>query len=281
MLEAVPSSSIELEMKVVVLVKASPVLTSELEETMCVAGVRVDAEDPHWVRLHPVPFRDLDDESKFTKYQAVLVTVRRPRADRRPESWNPVHGTILPAESLSTDLGWAQRRHLVERLGEARMCDLVAANRSGSGPDAPSLAVVRPVDPPKLKIMQRKEEQLAEWRRRSQGAASRLSLFDDSGARKPQFEVVPWRFQYEYHCSAPRCGGHAQTIVDWEILAFWRRVRYRADWRERMRRRFEDELWHGRDAVLFVGNQEQYPISFLVLGVFWPPAGPAQEVLDL
>lgn len=48
-----------------------------------------------------------------------------------------------------------------------------------------------------------------------------------------------------------------------------------------MRRRFEDDLWVGRDPVLFVGNQEQHPIAFLVLGVFWPPAGPVQTMLDL
>jgi len=91
---------------------------------------------------------------------------------------------------------------------------------------------------------------------------------------------VPWRFQYEFHCSAPGCNGHAQTIVDWEVFALWRRVRHRPDWRERMRLKFEETLWRGRDAVLFVGNQEQRPWGFLVLGVFWPPVGPVQELFD-
>jgi hypothetical protein len=48
-----------------------------------------------------------------------------------------------------------------------------------------------------------------------------------------------------------------------------------------MRRRFEDDMWQGKDSVLFVGNMEQHPISFLVLGVFWPPAGPVQRMLDV
>ena len=269
------------DMKVVVLVKAAPVLTSDLEETMCVAGVRVDGGAPCWIRLHPVPFRDLDDDSRFAKYQTTSVTVGRPRSDRRPESWSPVHGSILASESLGTSNGWAQRRHLVEQLGEQRMCDLIEANRSGSGPSTPSLAVVRPVEPPKLKITSRDESQLAEWRRRAAGAASRMSLFDNPNVKKPEFEVVPWRFRYEYRCSAPGCNGHSQTIVDWEVLALWRHVRHRADWRDKMRVKFEETLWHGRDTVLFVGNQEQHPISFLVLGVFWPPAGPAQEVFEL
>lgn len=108
-----------------------------------------------------------------------------------------------------------------------------------------------------------------------------MSLFDDPNVRKPNFEVVPWRFQYEFRCSAAACNGHTQTIVDWEALALWRHVRREENWREQMRVKFEETLWQGRDTVLFVGNQEQYPISFLVLGVFWPPDGAAQGLLDL
>ena len=269
------------QMKVVVLVKASPVLTQDLDETMCVAGVRVDGSFHEWVRLHPVPFRDLDDGSKFTKYQTVSVTARRPRSDRRPESWTPLHGSIVPNESFGTEHGWALRRQLIERLGEAQMCDLIEANRSGSGPGTPSLALVRPVEPPTLQITPRDEEQLTTWRRRASAAASRLSLFDPPDARKSELEVVPWRFRYQFRCSAPGCNGHAQTIVDWEVAALWRRVRHREDWESAMKFRFERDLWQGRDTVLFVGNQEQHPISFLVLGVFWPPHAPAQRAFDL
>lgn len=268
-------------MKVLVLVKAAPVLTHQLEETMCVAGVRLDDADFRWIRLHPVPFRDLDDDSKFKKYQAVSVDGIRPRSDRRPESWSPLHGSIAPAESIGTDHGWAQRRQVIDRLPEETMCELITANRSGSGSGVPSLAVVRPVEPPKLKITKRDEDQLREWRRRAEAAGSKMSLFDDPSVHKPDFEVVPWRFRYEFRCATPGCPGHAQTIVDWEALALWRHVRREPDWREQMRKKFEETLWWGRDSALFVGNQEQYPTSFLVLGVFWPPAGPAQELLDL
>jgi len=268
-------------LKVVVLVKAAPVLTSRLEETMCVAGVRIDGNHHEWVRLHPVGFSDLDDDSKFAKYQTVTVGVQRPSADRRPESWSPIHGSIALGETISTDHGWAQRRHLIEPLGEARMCDLIEANRQGSGAGVPSLAVVRPVAPPTLEISARDDEQLKKWRQRADAKASVLTLFDDPNVPKPKFEVVPWRFRYCYRCSAPGCNGHEQTIVDWEALVLWRRVCHRSDWQEAMKRRFEDDMWKNRDPVLFVGNQEQYPIAFLVLGVFWPPSGPVQAAFDI
>jgi hypothetical protein len=47
-----------------------------------------------------------------------------------------------------------------------------------------------------------------------------------------------------------------------------------------MGQKFVDELWApNRDSVLFVGNMEQRPWNFLVLGVFWPPAQGLQQSL--
>ena len=269
------------EIEVLVLVKASPVMTSDLDETMCVAGVRMDDDHHGWVRLHPVPFRDLTDDSKFAKYQTVSVSVIHHHTDRRPESWSPLHGSIVPGESIGPQNRWAGRRPFVEGLGEEIMCDLVERNRAGSGPGVASLAVVRPVEPPKLVISARKEEQVKKWQTRAAAAAARPSLFDDPDSLKAPFEVIPWRFSYRYRCASAVCSGHDQTIVDWETAALWRHVRHRADWKEAMTDKFEREMWSGKDSVLFVGNMEQYPVSFLVLGVFWPPAGAVQGAFGL
>lgn len=156
------------------------------------------------------------------------------------------------------------------------MCRLIEANKDGSGLGVPSLAVVRPMAPPKLEISERADEQLKKWRHLRDARGARRSLFDDPDVKKADFEIVPWRFRYGYKCADPNCDGHHQTIVDWEVLAYWRRVRHSQDWKEAMRKRFEDDLWSKRDAVLYVGDQEQHPGAFLVLGVFWPPDGPAQ-----
>ena len=177
------------EIKAMILVKAAPVLTSELQESMCVAAMRLGSQ-PEWIRLHPVPFRDLADDTKFRKYQ--------------------------------TDHGWSTRRQRIGSLGEQTMCDLVERNRSGSGPDTPSLAVVRTVERPELLITERDSEQLANWQQRADAIAAQPSLFDDPETDKPQFEIIPWRFRYSYRCVAPNCNGHKQTIVDWEAVALSR-----------------------------------------------------------
>ena len=246
---------------------------------MCVAAMRLGPE-PEWIRLHPVPFRDLDDNSKFRKYQELTVRVVRSRTDRRPESWVPLEGSLQLGQTLGTEHGWSARRLRVASLGELTMCDLIERNRSGSGPDTPSLAVVRAAEPPELLIGLRDAEQLDRWRRRAIDIASRPSLFEDPTQERPSFEVVPWRFRYAYRCLAPGCRGHRQTIVDWEAVALWRHVRNRANWEDLMSQKFVDELWSpDRDTAFFVGNMEQRPWNFLILGVFWPPNVALQQSL--
>lgn len=262
-----------------ILVKAAPVLTSELQESMCVAAMRLDPE-PEWIRLHPVPFRDLADDSKFRKYQEITVRAKRPRNDRRPESWTPIQGTIQMGSAIGLEHGWSTRRERISGLGERTMCDLIERNRSGSGPATPSLAVVRAAEPPELLIDMRDKEQLKKWRQRAKAIETQPSLFEDPENRRAPFEVVPWRFRYGYRCLKPHCNGHQQTIVDWEAATLWRNVRDNQNWKEQMHQKFVEELWApDRDTVLFTGNMEQRPWNFLVLGVFWPPRTEIQQSL--
>ncbi len=62
------------------LVKAYPALSSKYGEVSCVAGTEMTADGPRWVRLYPVPFRSLEDDKQFRKYQPVLVASSAARA---------------------------------------------------------------------------------------------------------------------------------------------------------------------------------------------------------
>lgn len=132
--------------EVMILVKAAPVLTEALQESMCVAAMSLTGE-PQWVRLHPVPFRDLEDESKFRKYQEISVDVVRPTSDRRPESWRPVVGSITPGDVITTERAWSTRRERVARLGQPRsMCELVSSIGRALVPTPRRWRLSRPVN---------------------------------------------------------------------------------------------------------------------------------------
>lgn len=257
------------------LVKAAPVITAGLDESMCVAGIewsQWSGNSGNWVRVFPVAFRDLEESDRFRKYEQIRMSVRRDTMDYRAESWRPRGGEVMRlAEPLSTNNAWSDRRDLIESVTFPTMCELIRENDGGHGEGARSLAAVRTLNIPTLTIEERSQEQIRLWQQRAAAVAATPSLFDDPDRPKRPLEVIPWRFLYHYRCLEPGCRGHDQTIVDWEILAYYLRIKNSPAWRTKMQQRWVDDLWMDRDSLIFVGNQHKRPQGFLVLGVFWPP----------
>jgi len=262
------------------LVKAYPALSRTYGEVSCVAGVEMLADGPRWIRLYPVPFRSLEDEKQFRKYQPLRVRVSTHRRDLRPETRRPDRDSIeLLGQPIPSDHGWARRRRFVEPLMLPSMCELMRRQRR----DGTSLGVFRPGRVLDLVI---EKAGVDEGRRRIARAwLAQTSLLDGLGSEERssqlrELEQAPWTFKYRYECDEPGCRSHTQSIIDWEILRFYRRVRNKEDWRERMKRRWVGELCGpDRDTAFFVGNMHQHPRSFLVLGVWWPPRQPEQLAL--
>lgn len=253
-------------------VKAYPALSKTYGEVSCVAGVQLTADGPRWIRLYPVPFRSLEEPRQFAKYQLIRLAAAAHSGDLRPETRRPNRDSIeLIGAPIPTTDGWRQRRRFVEPLMAESMCEVQRRQRA----DGTSLAVFRPKSV--LDIVIEPADVNAEKRAIGRAWAAQTSLLDGLGAEERvhqlrELEVVPWTFKYHYICSDPGCNSHRQSIIDWEIVGTYRKVRNRPDWQERMKRRWLGELCSpDRDTAFFVGNQHQHPRSFLVLGVWWPP----------
>ncbi|WP_326647241.1 hypothetical protein [Streptomyces sp. NBC_01750] len=100
--------------RIMITVKTYPELSAKYRETSCVAGIRLDLDTPRQVRLFPVPYRLLAEESQFAKYSVIEVDVQQHDRDRRPESLRPDLDTLkVVVDRIPTDDGWAERfRHL-------------------------------------------------------------------------------------------------------------------------------------------------------------------------
>ena len=72
--------------RILITVKTYPTLSYEYDELVCTAGV---LEDGSWIRLSPIPFRRMDYEKQFKKYQWIEIDVSKRREDMRPESFIP------------------------------------------------------------------------------------------------------------------------------------------------------------------------------------------------
>jgi hypothetical protein len=270
------SSSDTSTSRLLVTVKAYPNPSTTYGETVCVAGVTVDdPRGPQWQRLYPLQFRDMESEKQFRKWDIITVTTTMPRSDHRPESRCPLPDTIERIRHIESDrAGWAERRLLLEPVTADSMCEVRRRERS----DRTSLAAIRPADISDIRI-----ELNEEAGRVHTSVAGQLSF---ARPDKRLLDILPYRFKFMYRCSDPRCNGHAQTIVDWELGQFFRRqlqagVSVR-DAGDRTRDRWMEVVCGPtRDPLFFVGNQSKHPTSFLVLGVFWPPRQQPKEQLAL
>jgi hypothetical protein len=262
------------------LVKAYPALSRKYGEVSCVAGVEVTASGPRWIRLYPVPFRSLEDDKQFRKYQPVRLRAATHNGDRRPETRRPDLDSIeLRGAPIPSSNAWAQRRRFIEPLMVASMCEVARRQRR----DRTSLGVFRPgrvigLEFEKASVDDGKRQIAKAW-------VAQTSLLDGLGSDERasqlrELEQVPWTFKYHYECDEPGCKTHTQSIIDWEIARFYRRVRHFDDWRERMTAQWVGKLCgDDRDTAFLVGNMHQHPRSFLVLGVWWPPKRPEQLAL--
>ena len=62
------------KMRVFITVKTYPTLSVKYDELVCTAGI---TEKGNWVRIYPVPFRRLQWEKQYKKYQWIEIEVYR------------------------------------------------------------------------------------------------------------------------------------------------------------------------------------------------------------
>ena len=265
------------------LVKAYPALSKTYGEVSCIAGVQflpeeqLTARNLKWIRLYPVPYRDLDDKQQFAKYQPIQVEVQAHSSDRRPETRRPNRESIaIDGQPIPTSDSWKRRRRFVEPL----MADSMCAIQRAQAKEGTSLGIFRPkrvldleIEPVDIKT--EKVEIAKAWV--AQGSLLSSESQDEKAHQLAALELIPWRFKLRYTCSDPSCNSHSQSIIDWEIDQYYRRIRHSTDWEEKLRHRWLEQICGAdRDTALIVGNQHQHPSAFLILGVWWPPRSPEQ-----
>lgn len=268
------------------IVKAYPAVSKRYGEVACIAGVQFRDRGPlsppevQWIRLFPVPFRDLEDDQQFAKYQPISVRVESHSSDSRPETRRPdreslkVTGKVIPSKG-----DWRARRPYVDPLMATSMCEIQRCREK----NRTSLGIFHPGEIVSLDIetvdVEKEKKELAETmaRREAQGSLLKGGEIDEREELLGALDLIPYRFKLKYRCSDLKCGGHSQTIVDWEILQFYRNQRHKPNWEKIVRRRVLEEVCGPtKDLALIVGNQHQHENAFLILGFWWPEKIPDQ-----
>jgi hypothetical protein len=256
------------EKRVLVIVRTYPAPARRGIEVSCTAGI---TDDGRWIRLFPIPYRFLDQDRRFRKYQWITVDVFKAKDDPRPESFKLNIDSIRVGDIVPPSNGWRERREIIRPLMRPSLCGI---RREREEHGAPTLGVFKPAVINRLLI----EPTDPNWTPAQLNRLRQTPLFQKAPAQI--LEKLPHTFKYEFTCADAACGGHQMTRLDWEMGQSYRRWRseYKDGWIEAFRLRYEHEMINKYDTHLFVGNMHQHQNSWIVVGLFYPPP---QQIGDL
>jgi hypothetical protein len=258
------------EERILILCKTYPTPSAAHSETSCVAGM---CEDGTLIRLFPVPFRLINDESQFRKWQWVTVRVEKAKKDHRPESHRIFVDTIqCDANPLSTDDRWRDRRVWLEKV---EVFDDFGAVQKARVERGITLAVLRPSRILSLDIKPTAEQDwTAAEREKLLQMQHQSDLFDDSDSKSLRLlRKIPYDFHYNFQCEvgdAPISYRH--KIVDWEAGAlFWNvHQSHGSQWEPKFREKLESDLPKA-DLMFLLGTVHRFPDQWLIVSLIYPP----------
>lgn len=257
--------------RVLILCKTYPSPSARYVETSCVAGISDSGE---LMRLYPVPFRLIQDEQRFKKWQWISARLYKSNTDNRPESYKVYVDTIeCDPDVVSTEDNWRERRDWIEKLPIFDSFEAIEARRLDGGQ---SLALLRPN---RIVALEIEKAGTPDWTQDEKDKLLQLQaqgdLFqkDEEAGQLRLLKKIPYDFYYRYEAasvSGPQVLRH--KLVDWEVGAlYWNCNRlYGADWEDKFRQKLESEF-AGKDLILMLGNMQRFRHQWLAVSLIYPP----------
>jgi len=243
--------------RVLITVKTYPVPSRKYAELVCTAGVNEVGE---WRRLYPIPFRQLHQEEKYSKFQWIETDVSKATSDRRPETYRP-HGEIkLLTAPLLTDNFWQERRlsFINKVVTHRNLHELISSAHANEL----SLALYKPHDWIDFKHEETEREWDPEKLAKLEQERRQSDLFRTDEEVAKAFEVVrklPYKFSYVF---LDECGNERTLMIeDWEIGSlYWTCLADSGGKEEIALRKVRQKYWSN-----FVQKSEKYDLH-LILG---------------
>lgn len=249
--------------RVLITVLTYPHPSREYNELVCTAGI---TEEGEWVRLYPIPYRDLPRGLKFKKYQWIEIELgeRGQQNDKRKESHRPdIESIKILGEPIPTNKTWEVRRKIIDKLPVHTVKEL----REQYEANKTSLGIVRPTRILEVKV----EEADRDWKPQWQVIYDQFRLF---GEPPKTLNKIPYKFSYVFECSDSHTP-HSAMIEDWELGVLYLREVARLGSEDAAIESVKNNYFTmmcdpKRDTHLFMGTTFPYN-SWVVLGVFYPP----------
>jgi hypothetical protein len=260
--------------RVLITVKTYPTLSTKYGELVCTAGIR--ESDGAWVRIYPMPFRRMQEEYHYRKYQWVSMQLVKNEKDRRPESYRPINLEDMDLqEVIGTSNKWAERKSLVLRDEHmfTSLGNLIAQTKEGKR----SLAVFKPREYRAFSVEQTDREWPREKLEHCKAYLLQPGLFSEDYYREIEpVEKIPYKFKYKILDDDGR--ESSMMIEDWEICQLYRNSLRRTRCEDAALAKVREKcemLMTEKDLYLFLGTTLQWhdiaPNPYIIIGLFYPP----------
>lgn len=248
--------------RVLITARTYPIPSKKSIEVSCTAGI---TDDSKWIRLFPVPYRFLDNDKRFRKYQYIEADVAKALSDTRTESYKiNIDSIKILSQPIGTTNKWEDRKTKILPLKYNSLCSLQAERDLYK---EPTLGFFKP----KTIMGFRIERTALVWTESELACLHQYPLFGKSP--RTELEKLPYIFSYEFKCDEASCPTHTLSCTDWEMGASYRswRYKYGKEWETKFRDRYETDMILTKDTHFFVGTISIHPDAWIIVGLFYPP----------
>ena len=255
--------------ELLILAKTYPLPSEKHRETTCVAAVNRQGA---LRRIFPIPFRFLQGDAKFDKWEWIRVQALKATGDNRPESYRVDTDTLkLLGQKIDTgkDRRWTERRQWIEPHIVSNFTALEERRQTTEE----TLGILRPTRLLGLDItpVPKKDR---DWSEEELRKLTQERLFDDTDVKARQMlKKVPFDFHYRYECASARgTEANRHLITDWESsMLYWNCVHSHGErWEQPFRAKLETEF--AQKHMMFVmGTMHRFPSQWLIVGLIYPP----------
>jgi hypothetical protein len=255
--------------KIFVIAKTYPTRSKKYKELVCTAGINERGE---WLRIYPIPFRNLEGYRKFQKYTWIEAEVERDTSDPRPESHRINTSTIEILEHIPPDKLWLARRQLILESTKV-YTNLEEIIQAANKQNILSLCIFKPTQYVDIEVQENqapkptKEEEI-------EFVKANRTLFDNE-ACEVEFTgmpYIPYKFKIKFKDDAGKAS--SMSVIDWEISQLYLKYQHRPrvgveKVKEKLTGLFEKDLY------LFLGTMRQMHgwtnNPYTIIGLFYPP----------
>lgn len=255
--------------KVLIAVKTYPAFSTKYDEIVCTAGFK---EDGSWIRIYPIPFRQLDYNKQYKKYDWIELDLIKNKSDFRPESFRPrsIDTEIKIINHIGTNDNWSIRKNIVFKKVYTNLSLLIKEAKDRN--ITTSLATFRPTEIIDFVY----KEVSRDWDESKLISLRQCKLFEERNGKIDIVRKIPYKFSFIFKDDE---GKESKLMIeDWETgQLFWKcydKHNNETKACEDVRSKYLNDLASTKDLHFFLGttklNHFRAPNPFIIIGAFYP-----------